>query len=386
MPGSMTRTGLVDTPGRLAPATVGNPVSVPAALGRCPGTRPLWTPGARRGRLQGPRRARHGRLSWFPVPGPRSAVPRRTRQPARRLPGRLYRIQEREAGAHGRLGCPPGCVVRAHGRPRGSRVAGRLLPGRAGRACRESLGCAMGACDRRCRGRQGGAHRPGRRPGPAAFRPGHPRRTREPGRRRSGLLCQAPGPVLGGGGRQDRRRGAREFRAGPARGAGSRPGRRPGRAGLGWGRGMGGRGHRGRCPGSWHFVAGRPRRGWLAGIPAGHRGPPGARRCVFLVRARQCAFPARACRRRAFPARACRRCAALSRARHWPPRPRDARRGNLDPGPGPGPPEGRSQAVLCPESHRARGHPARQCRPGHDGPDRPAHPDNPWRERILLRG
>ena len=377
MPGSTTRTGLVDTPGRLAPATVGNPGSVPAALGRCPGRRPLWTPGARQRRLQGPRRARHGHLSWFPVPGkPRPALPRRTRRSARHLPGRPHRTQGREAGAHGRLGRPPGSVVGAHGRPRGGWVAWRLLPGR---ARRESLGCGMGACDCRCRAHQCGthqcgAHRLGRRPGPGVLRPGHPCRAREPGRRRPGLQHQARGPVPGGDGRQGQRRGARGFRAGPARRAGRWPGCRPGRAGLSRGRGMGGRGHRSRCPGPSDFLAGRPRRGWLAGIPAGYRRLPGARRCVFPVRARRCALPARACRR----------CALLTRAHHWPPRPRDARRGN--PSPGPGPPEGRSQAVLSLESHRARGHPAHHCRPGHARPDRPAHPDNPWRERILLRG
>jgi hypothetical protein len=258
MTGSTTRTVRVDTPGRLALATAGNPGSVPLALGRCPGARPLETPGARRRRLQGPRRARHGYLSWFPVPGPRSAVPHRIRRPAKRLPGRLHRIQGREAGARGRLGCPPGSGLRALGRPRGSRGAWHLLPGR---ACRESLRYGMEARGRLCLADQCGARRPGPRPGPGVFRAGRPCRTREPGRRRPGLLYRARGSLLGDGRQGQRRgfpagparraggrRGSREFRAGPARRAGRRQGCRPGRVGLGRGRGTGGRGHRGRCP------------------------------------------------------------------------------------------------------------------------------------------
>jgi hypothetical protein len=258
MTGSTTRTVRVDTPGRLALATAGNPGSVPPALGRCPGTRPLETLGARRGRLQGPRRARHGYLGWFPVPG-RPAVPHRIRRPARRLPGRPHRIQGREAGAHGRLGCSPGSGLGALGRPLGSRGAWQLLPGR---ACRESRRYGMEARGRLCLADRCGARRPGPRPGPGVFRAGHPCRTREPGRRRPGLRYPAREPLLGGCGRQGQRRGfpagparraggrrgSREFRAGPARRAERRPGRRPGRAGLGRGRGTGGRGHRGRCP------------------------------------------------------------------------------------------------------------------------------------------
>jgi hypothetical protein len=259
MTGSTTRTVRVDTPGRLALATAGNPGSVPPALGRRPGMRSSQTPAARRRRLQGPRRARHGQLSWFPVPGPRPAVLHRIPRPARRLPGRPHRIQGREAGARGRLGCPPGSGLGALGRPRGSRGAWRLLPGR---ACRESRRYGMEARGRLCLAGQCGARRPGPRPGPGVFRAGHPCPTREPGRRWPGLLYRARWALLGGGGRQGQRRGfpagparraggrrgSREFRAGPARCAGRRQGCHPGRAGLGRGRGTGGRGHRGRCP------------------------------------------------------------------------------------------------------------------------------------------
>jgi hypothetical protein len=239
----------------------------------------------------------------------------------------------------------------------------------------------MGACDHPCRAQQRGrrAHSPGHRPRSGVSPPGRPCRSREPLRYRPGRLRRARGG--GPGGRLGQRPGSWVLRAGYARRTRGPRRHRPGRTYPVPGRGTGGRGRRDRRPGSWGFPAGHPDRGLLtAEVPASQWRLPGARQRAFLARVCRCGLLARVCRC-GLLARVC-RCGHPAREGRRLPRPRGARLGN----PEPGPPEGRSQAVRCLQSHRARSHPAHQCRSGHAGPDRPAHPDSPWRERILLRG
>ena len=325
MPGSTTRTGRADTPGRLALATVGNHASVPAALGRRPAPTLPERSCARRRRLQEPQRARHGHLSRLPVTGgSRSGHPHRIQLLVRHCPGRPCRTRGREAGARGRPARFPWAWMVQPGPLRRSREPGAGARDRPGRPRRSEMVRAG---------------RPHRRPGPATGAPGRPHRSRLARRLLPCRRCR---------GSRDSGMGARDHPCwAQQRGRAYRLGQRPGP-------GVFRSGHA--RPEAGDFSAGRPRQSWLAGeVPAGHRGLPGARLC---------AFPAW--------------------KRRWLPPPRGARPGNQEPGQRP--PESRSQAVRCLESHRARGHPARQCRPGYAGPGRPAHPDSPWRERILLRG
>jgi hypothetical protein len=265
----------------------------------------------------------------------------------------------REVGAGGRPGSwlGRGCWCIRSGRCRGRGMATRGRPaGRGGRLSRRRarevgaddcpdrrlgrrccyswsgrrLGCGCRRCSR-LRQRQGrrtavGGRR-GRPPGPSGCR--------------SGRLCRRWARGVGADDCLDRRLGRC---------------RRCGRLGLRRARGMAADDRPGLLPGAGHLAAGHPYRIRTAGsAPAGCPRPPGARRHVLP------GWPRR------WPHRPRGGCCAIPQA---------ARRA----------PESRIPPPQPRESHRRRGHSARRCRPGSAGPDRPALPDSPWRERILLGG
>jgi hypothetical protein len=319
------RPRLAPEPGTAAGARQGRP---PCSGGSHPGPRyasrvPVTGPNGRRGWLPGPGRYRSGRL-------------RRPRRLGAGASGRPVRWPGRGCWCS-RLGQGHWCSRPARWLGRGCRCSwpGRWLDRecwcsrsrrRQGRCSRvRPPGCGCRRCSRLC-WRQGRRSR-GRPPGSGSCR--------------SGLWCRRRGREVGADDCLDRRQGR---------------GRRCGRLGRHRARAMSADDRRGPLPGAGHLAAGHPHPIRTAGPgPAGCPRPPGAR---------QHALP--------------------GQPRRWPPRPRGGCRGI--PRAARRTPESRIPPPQRRESRRRRGHSARRYRPGPAGPDRPALPDSPWRERILLRG